>query len=68
MQAACILVPASRMSTGRGILPSYLGLWCLSVEAHEAAVFALNDYESELTPAGPAGPAKAGAKSKKIGM
>ena len=28
-QAACILVPASRMSTGRGILPSYLGLcWC----------------------------------------
>ena len=25
----CILVPASRMSTGRGILPSYLGLcWC----------------------------------------
>ena len=28
-QAAYILVPASRMSTGRGILPSYLGLcWC----------------------------------------
>ena len=28
-QAADILVPASRMSTGRGILPSYLGLcWC----------------------------------------
>ena len=31
-QAACILVPASRMSTGRGILPSYLGLcWCNSM-------------------------------------
>ena len=30
-QAACILAPASRMSTGRGILPSYLGLcWCNS--------------------------------------
>ena len=29
VQAACILAPASRMSTGRGILPSYLGLcWC----------------------------------------
>ena len=29
VQAACILVPASRMSTGRGILPSYLCLcWC----------------------------------------
>ena len=29
VQAAYILVPASRMSTGRGILPSYLGLcWC----------------------------------------
>ena len=29
VQAACILGPASRMSTGRGILPSYLGLcWC----------------------------------------
>ena len=29
VQAACILVPASRMSTGRGILPSYLGpCWC----------------------------------------
>ena len=29
VQAALILVPASRMSTGRGILPSYLGLcWC----------------------------------------
>ena len=28
-QAACILVPASRMSTGRGILPNYQGLcWC----------------------------------------
>ena len=28
-QAAYILVAASRMSTGRGILPSYLGLcWC----------------------------------------
>ena len=28
-QAASILVPASRMSTGRGTLPSYLGLcWC----------------------------------------
>ena len=31
-QAAYILVPASRMSTGRGILPSYLGLcWCYFV-------------------------------------
>ena len=30
VQAACILAPASRMSTGRGILPSYLGLcWCI---------------------------------------
>ena len=29
VQAAYILVPASRVSTGRGILPSYLGLcWC----------------------------------------
>ena len=29
VQAAYILAPASRMSTGRGILPSYLGLrWC----------------------------------------
>ena len=29
VQAAYILVPASCMSTGRGILPSYLGLcWC----------------------------------------
>ena len=28
VQAAHILVPASRMSTGRGILPSYLGLLC----------------------------------------
>ena len=29
VQAAYILVPASRMSTSRGILPSYLGLcWC----------------------------------------
>ena len=29
VQAAYILVPASHMSTGRGILPSYLGLcWC----------------------------------------
>ena len=29
VQAAYILVPASRMSTGDGILPSYLGLcWC----------------------------------------
>ena len=29
VQAAYILVPASRASTGRGILPSYLGLcWC----------------------------------------
>ena len=29
VQAAYTLVPAGRMSTGRGILPSYLGLcWC----------------------------------------
>ena len=29
VQAACILVPASRTSTGCGILPSYLGqCWC----------------------------------------
>ena len=30
VQAAYILAPASRMSTGCGILPSYLGLcWCI---------------------------------------
>ena len=29
VQAVYVLVPASRMSTGRGVLPSYLGLcWC----------------------------------------
>ena len=36
-QAAYILVPASRMSTGRGILPSYLGLcWCNFWDQDEA--------------------------------
>ncbi|CAK9033230.1 Voltage-dependent T-type calcium channel subunit alpha-1I (Voltage-gated calcium channel subunit alpha Cav3.3) (Ca(v)3.3) [Durusdinium trenchii] len=34
-----------------------------TLDAHEAAVFALNDYESELTPAGPAGPAKVPAST-----
>ena len=44
MQAAYILVPASRMSTGRGILPSYLGLcWCSFLRSF--SVFSLKEDE-----------------------
>ena len=40
----CILVPASLMSTGRGILPSYLGLcWCNFKQVLEEHCFGPSD-------------------------
>ena len=42
-QAAYILVLASRMSTGRGLLPSYLGLcWCNLVKLAENSTSCYN--------------------------
>ena len=47
-QAAYILVPASRMSTGRGILPSYLGLcWCKGISNKFCNMLQLEDKTTQ---------------------